>query len=52
MKRALIMGGNGNLGRAFVNSFKQRSSWKVLSIDFASNSEADQNLILSGDTKI
>ena len=52
MRRALIMGGNGNLGKAFVNCFKQRSNWQVMSIDFADNSEADSNLILSGDSKI
>lgn len=44
-KRALILGGNGVLGRAMVNSFKQRS-WKVLSIDFKENAEADSNLVL------
>ena len=45
-KRALIMGGNGVLGRAMVNQFKLRS-WKVLSVDFKENDQADRNVILS-----
>ena len=52
MRRALIMGGNGNLGKAFVNCFKQRNNWKVLSIDFKSNSNADDNIILDKESKI
>lgn len=45
-KRAMILGGNGALGRAMVNQFKQRR-WKVLSIDFKENEQADNNVIIS-----
>ena len=50
-KRALILGGNGALGRAMVNQFKQRS-WKVLSVDFIENGEADKNLVLEKETPV
>uniref|UniRef100_A0A7S3FUQ0 Dihydropteridine reductase n=1 Tax=Strombidium rassoulzadegani TaxID=1082188 RepID=A0A7S3FUQ0_9SPIT len=51
MKRALIVGGNGALGKAMVNSFKQKQ-WGVLSIDLTSNKQADANLILKAEDKL
>ena len=51
MKRVLVMGGNGALGKAVVNSFKQRS-WGVLSLDFTQNDKADKNIILSKDQPV
>ena len=44
-KSLLVLGGNGNLGRAMVNSFKMKN-WKCLSVDFTENSQADSNLVL------
>lgn len=49
-KSALIMGGNGALGRAMVNAFKAKN-WKVLSVDLKENPQADQNLIVKADEK-
>ena len=50
-KSALVLGGNGVLGKAMVSSFKAHK-WSVLSMDFSENNEADSNLLLSSDTKI
>ena len=50
-KSALIMGGNGTLGKAMVNAFKLKN-WKVLSVDLHENKEADSNLIVSSEEKI
>jgi len=50
-KKALIMGGNGALGRAMVTAFKN-NSWKVLSVDLNENKEADTNLIINKDEKV
>ena len=47
-KKAMILGGNGALGKAMVNTFKQRG-WRVLNIDLEANVEADSNLLI--DTK-
>ena len=47
----MIMGGNGALGRAMVNAFKA-SSWKVLSVDLANNSQADANLLVNPNEKV
>ena len=44
MKRVLIVGGNGALGRSVVSTFK--SSWEVTSVDFTANSEADNSIVL------
>ena len=35
-KTSLILGGNGALGRAMVNSFKT-GGWKVVSLDLTEN---------------
>ena len=50
-KTALIMGGNGTLGRAMVNTFKAKN-WKILSVDLSTNSEADENVILDKNESI
>ena len=44
-KTALIMGGNGALGKAMVNTFKAKN-WKILSVDLHKNDEADENLLI------
>jgi len=45
MKRALVIGGSGGLGRSVVEVFK--SNWSVTSIDFSENSSATTNILLS-----
>mmetsp|Transcript_27510 Transcript_27510/g.49558 ORF Transcript_27510/g.49558 Transcript_27510/m.49558 type:complete len:229 (-) Transcript_27510:848-1534(-) len=45
MRRLLVVGGNGALGRAVVTSFS--SSWEVTSVDFAANDTAQKNIVLS-----
>ena len=50
-KSALVMGGNGALGKAFVNAFKARN-WRVLCIDLHENSEADSNIVISPTDKV
>jgi NAD(P)-dependent dehydrogenase (short-subunit alcohol dehydrogenase family) len=45
-KQALIIGGNGALGKAVVRRFKQ-DGWKVHSMDLNQNNKADQNIIVS-----
>ena len=50
-KRALILGGNGALGRAMVSSFKQRS-WSVLNVDLNKNEEADGNIVIKKDVSL
>ncbi|KAI9291088.1 NAD(P)-binding protein [Neoconidiobolus thromboides FSU 785] len=45
MSSVLIYGGSGALGSTLVNYFKQKS-WKVLSIDTRTNSEAETSIIL------
>ena len=50
-KSALVLGGNGVLGKSMVSSFKAHK-WSVLSMDFSENKEADTNLLLSKDIKI
>ena len=44
-KNALILGGNGALGKAVVNSFANHG-WKVLSIDAHHNNQAKSNLLI------
>ena len=46
-KSALIMGGNGTLGKAMVTAFKS-NSYKVLSVDIKGqeNKHADSNLLI------
>ena len=46
MKKAMIVGGNGSLGKAVVNSFKRRN-WGVLSLDIIENHDADANIQIS-----
>ena len=50
-KAALVMGGNGTLGKAIVNTLK-KNSWRVLSVDYAANDKADANHTLNKTTKI
>ena len=50
-KSALIMGGNGALGKTMGTAFKAQS-WKVINVDLHKNDEADHNLIINGDDKI
>ncbi len=44
-KRVLIVGGNGALGKAMVNSFK-KNNWSICSLDFSDNTNAHKNIIL------
>ena len=44
-KKALVLGGNGALGRAMVASF-QSKGWKVLNVDLNDNEQADGNIIV------
>jgi len=43
----LVWGGNGQLGRIVVDTFKA-SGWAVTSVDFFANPAANSNLILAG----
>lgn len=44
-KKALVVGGNGALGKAVVRRFKQ-DGWKIHSIDLVANERADKNIIV------
>ncbi len=44
-KRVLVVGGNGALGKAMVNSFK-KNNWSTCSLDFSNNVNAHKNIIL------
>ena len=48
-KRILVYGGNGALGRAVVNTFKQ-GAWHTVSVDFAANPAAAANVVLPANT--
>ena len=50
-KSALILGGNGVLGRAIVNAMKAKS-WSVLSLDYTENADATDNLIVDQGEKV
>jgi len=45
MRKVLIVGGNGALGRAVVTCF--REIWEVTSVDLEANPEAQKNLLFS-----
>lgn len=47
--RVLVYGGRGALGSTVVSVFKHASYW-VLNIDLKESDQADQNIIVSGDT--
>ena len=50
-KSILVIGGNGALGNAFVNTFKSRPSvWKVMSLDYKVNITADTNFIINDES--
>ena len=44
-KRVFVVGGNGALGKAMVNSFK-KNNWSICSLDFSDNTNAHKNIIL------
>lgn len=45
VKRVLVYGGKGALGRACVSAFK-RANWWVSSIDLAENEDANSNILV------
>ncbi|KAJ1849703.1 hypothetical protein LPJ70_000300 [Coemansia sp. RSA 2708] len=47
MPSVIVYGGRGALGSTIVKQFKQ-CAWKVVSIDFSINPEADDNVVVSG----
>ena len=52
-KYALVLGGNGAVGRQVVKDFKRRSlgsRWYVLNADYERNLDADNNFIISKQT--
>mmetsp|Transcript_34652 Transcript_34652/g.53021 ORF Transcript_34652/g.53021 Transcript_34652/m.53021 type:complete len:118 (+) Transcript_34652:26-379(+) len=51
MRKVMVMGGNGSLGKAMVNTFKSRN-WGVLSVDLYENSAADANVIINPDEQM
>jgi dihydropteridine reductase len=50
-KTSLIVGGSGQLGKHVVSAFKNKG-WKLMSVDLKENPEADNNLLLTTDSKI
>lgn len=46
MKKILVIGGNGALGKSVVSKFKAAPKWNVMNIDFNSNENADSNYLL------
>ena len=47
-RKSLILGGNGALGKAMVNSFKQ-GGWSVTSLDLVANPQASENVLVDAD---
>ncbi len=45
-KKLLLLGGNGQLGKVIVNTFKSSNYWKILSLDFKENKNADDNFLI------
>jgi NAD(P)-dependent dehydrogenase (short-subunit alcohol dehydrogenase family) len=43
MKKLLIIGGYGSLGKSIIHTFKKSPNWKIMNIDFNPNLEADYN---------
>lgn len=44
MKKVIVVGGNGQLGRAMVSCFK--SEYETISIDMSKNPESNENIVL------
>eukprot|EP01027_Heterolobosea_sp_BB2_P024021 GEZU01036143.1.p2 GENE.GEZU01036143.1~~GEZU01036143.1.p2 ORF type:complete len:205 (-),score=81.73 GEZU01036143.1:608-1222(-) len=42
--KVLVYGGRGQLGQAVIRFFKNHAAWKIISIDFAENADAHQNI--------
>lgn len=51
VKRALVYGGKGALGRACVSAFKQ-ADWWVSSIDLVENEDANSNILVKAEQGI
>lgn len=51
MKRVLVYGGKGALGRACISAFKQ-ANWWVSSIDLVANDEANSNILVKADDSL
>ena len=49
--RVIVYGGRGALGSTVVTMFKKNQYW-VCNIDMKENTEADHNIIVTGDTWI
>ena len=47
--RVIVYGGRGALGSTVVSTFKKNEYW-VCNIDMKENSEADHNILVTGDT--
>jgi dihydropteridine reductase len=48
MKKLLIVGGSGALGKSVVNTFKiSNPSWNIMNLDFSENKNADYNYSLT-----
>jgi dihydropteridine reductase len=48
MKKVLILGGSGALGKSVVNTFKlTKPNWNVINLDFIENKNADSNYKLN-----
>ena len=47
-KKGLILGGNGALGQAMVDSFRT-GGWRVTSLDVVKNAAANHNVIVNAD---
>lgn len=47
-RKSLIIGGNGALGRALVDSFRS-GGWKAVSVDVTNNPSASSNVLVQPD---
>ena len=47
-KQSLILGGNGALGKAMVNTFKA-GGWRTVNLDLQTNNDACANIIVNQD---
>lgn len=51
MKKVLILGGSGALGKSVVNTFKStKPIWNVINLDFSENKNADYNYQLNSNS--
>eukprot|EP01017_Pseudomicrothorax_dubius_P011725 TRINITY_DN14447_c0_g1_i1.p1 TRINITY_DN14447_c0_g1~~TRINITY_DN14447_c0_g1_i1.p1 ORF type:complete len:234 (-),score=33.37 TRINITY_DN14447_c0_g1_i1:154-855(-) len=50
LRNLLLIGGNGNLGRAVVNSFKQ--TWRIAIIDLQNNNDANHSILIDPSQEI